>query len=143
MLPSQRACSVLRSPSARAWQRSWILQCPGSAVFPSAVLSSQAVRCLVRPLWSERSRVAVAWVKSALSAARISSSRTTDQPVYIPVPQIEFSEGVHFHDSRFLSPTFWSGFRPTCSSRATLRRWIDLTICWLLVRSRKVVEAHQ
>src|SRR5260370_40295077 len=68
--------------------------------------------------------------------------QNTNQPVYTPVPQIEFSEGVHFHDSRFLSPMFRSGLRPTCSSRARGRRWIDLTISRLLVRSRTVVESH-
>src|SRR6266446_3503379 len=69
--------------------------------------------------------------------------KNTNQPVHIPVPQIEFSEGVHFHDSRFLSPTLRSGFRPTSSSRATRRRRIDLTICRLPVLASKVVEADQ
>src|SRR6266436_2820997 len=45
------------------------------------------------------------------------SLQNANQPVYIPVPQIEFSEGVHFHDLRFLSPTLRSGFRPTSSPR--------------------------
>src|SRR5437660_3375447 len=62
--------------------------------------------------------------------------QNANQPVYIPVPQIEFSEGVRFHDLRFLSPTLRSGFRPHCSSRTRRRRWIDLTICGLLVLAR-------
>src|SRR5712691_3393686 len=50
----------------------------------------------------------------------------TNQPVYIPIPEIEFSEGVHFHDSRFLSAPLRSGFRPYCSWRAARMRWIVL-----------------
>ncbi len=63
--------------------------------------------------------------------------QNANQPVYIPVPQIEFSEDVHSHVWRCLSPTLRSGLRPTSSSRAASGRWIDLTICRLLVRSRK------
>src|SRR5713101_2914833 len=69
--------------------------------------------------------------------------QNTNQPVYIPVPQKEFSEGVNFHDSRFLSPTPRSGFRPYCSSRAVRTRRLSLAVCRFLVRSRMVVEAQQ
>ena len=69
--------------------------------------------------------------------------KNTNQPVHIPVPQIEFSEGVHFHDSRFLSPTLRSGFRPYCSSIALRTRRVGLAVCRFLVRSRTIVEAQQ
>ena len=55
--------------------------------------------------------------------------QNTNQPVYVPVPQKEFSEGVNFHDSRFLSPTLRSGFRPYCSSRAVRTRRLSLAVC--------------
>src|SRR5258708_39072935 len=65
--------------------------------------------------------------------------QNTNQPVYIPVPQKEFSEGVNFHDSRFLSPTLRSGFRLYCSSIAVRTPRLSLAVCRFLVRSRTVV----
>ena len=54
--------------------------------------------------------------------------QNTNQPVYILVPQIEFSKGIHFHESRFAAPTLRSRFRRNCSSTEAHPCWTDLQL---------------